>query len=214
MLPLRSRTSWRLRALTVTCLPRDWTGAGVYHFANNRSRGHDLPEGHYGEPVEQAWATRHTRQSLGPADPRAVAGPSGPSGLQVRQDPGTRQAPSRRWTSSTGSLRRRHGHHPNQLRQYRSRQHHPRQRVTSRYQLQLGKSDPAPDNTLATASVRGQAGPAYLQALQKPESPPWAIRQAGMYGRRCCPPDPAQGPNGHANERPVWLGQLSRARSR
>jgi len=36
MLPLRSRTSWRLRALTVTCLPRDWTWAGVYHFANNR----------------------------------------------------------------------------------------------------------------------------------------------------------------------------------
>jgi hypothetical protein len=44
MLPLRSRTSWRLRALTVTCLPRDWTRAGVYHFANNRRRGHDLPK--------------------------------------------------------------------------------------------------------------------------------------------------------------------------
>lgn len=69
MLPLRSRTSWRLRALTVTCLPRDWTWAGVYHFANNRRRGHDLPEGHHGELAEQAWATRHTRQSLGLADP-------------------------------------------------------------------------------------------------------------------------------------------------
>jgi hypothetical protein len=102
MLPLRSRTSWRLRALTVTCLPRDWTRAGVYHFANNRRRGHDLPEGHHGELVEQVRATRHTRQSLGLADPRA---------LQVRQDPGTRQALSRRWTSSRGSLRRRHGHH-------------------------------------------------------------------------------------------------------
>src|SRR6266702_4318808 len=55
MLPLRSRTSWRLRALTVTCLPRDWTWAGVYHFANNRRRGHDLPEGHHGELAEQAW---------------------------------------------------------------------------------------------------------------------------------------------------------------
>src|SRR2546430_14197230 len=49
ILPLRSRTSWRLRALTVTCLPRDWTRAGVYHFANNRRRGHDLPEGHHGD---------------------------------------------------------------------------------------------------------------------------------------------------------------------
>src|SRR6266700_73745 len=63
MLPLRSRTSWRLRALTVTCLPRDWTRAGVYHFANNRRRGHDLPEGHHGELAEQARATRYTRQS-------------------------------------------------------------------------------------------------------------------------------------------------------
>src|SRR6266536_2885765 len=69
MLPLRSRTSWRLRALTVTCLPRDWTWAGVYHFANNRRRGHDLPEGHHGELAEQAWATRHTRQSSGLAAP-------------------------------------------------------------------------------------------------------------------------------------------------
>src|SRR5436189_5082994 len=49
ILPLRSRTSWRLRALPVTCLPRDWTRAGVYHFANNRRRGHDLPEGHHGD---------------------------------------------------------------------------------------------------------------------------------------------------------------------
>ena len=141
MLPLRSRTSWRLRALTVTCLPRDWTRAGVNHFANNRRRGHDLPEGHYGEPVEQAWATRHTRQSLGLADP----GPrqsSGPRALQVRQDNGTRQALSRPWTSSTGSLRRRNGHHPDRPRQQRSCQHHPRQRNTNRYQLQLGKSDP------------------------------------------------------------------------
>src|SRR6267154_349491 len=80
MLPLRSRTSWRLRALTVTCLPRDWTWAGVYHFANNRRRGHNLPEGHHGELVERAWATRHTRQSLGLADPPAAAGPPGPSG--------------------------------------------------------------------------------------------------------------------------------------
>jgi hypothetical protein len=39
MLPLRSRTSWRLRALTVTCLPRDWTWAGLYHFANNGAVG-------------------------------------------------------------------------------------------------------------------------------------------------------------------------------
>src|SRR5271166_154370 len=69
MLPLRSRTSWRLRALTVTCLPRDWTWAGVYHFANNRRPGHDLPEGHHGELVEQVWATRHTRQSLGSSGP-------------------------------------------------------------------------------------------------------------------------------------------------
>jgi hypothetical protein len=150
-----------------------------------------------------AWRTPEPRQ--GHPDSRA---------LQVRQDPGTRQALSRRWTSSTGSLRRRHGHHPDQLRQQRSRQHHPRQRITNRSQLQLGTSDPTPDKTLATASVLGQAGPAYLQALQEPESPPWAIRQAGMCGRRCCPPDPWQGPNGHANERPVRSGQLSRARAR
>ena len=39
-----------------------------------------------------------------------------------------------------------------QVRQQRSRQHHLRQRITNHYQLQLGKSDPAPDNTLATAS--------------------------------------------------------------
>jgi hypothetical protein len=58
MLPLRSRTSWRLRALTVTCLPRDWTWAGIYHFAHNRRRGHDLPEGHHGELAEQVWAIR------------------------------------------------------------------------------------------------------------------------------------------------------------
>ena len=82
MLPLRSRTSWRLRALTVTCLPRDWTWAGVYHFANNRRRGHDLPEGHYGELAEQVWATRHTRQSFRLADPAAAGSsiPPGPSG--------------------------------------------------------------------------------------------------------------------------------------
>jgi hypothetical protein len=63
----------------------------------------------------------------------ASAGPSGPQGrgrvtrtpgaLQVRQDPGTRPAPLRRWISSTRSLRR-HGHHPDQPRQRRSRQHH------------------------------------------------------------------------------------------
>jgi hypothetical protein len=182
MLPLRSRTSWRLRALTVTCLPRDWTGAGVYHFANNRRRGHDLPEGHRGEPVEQAWATRHTRQSLGPADPRIAAGSSGPSGLQVRQDPGTPQALSRRWTSSTGSLRRRHGHHPDQLRQQRSRQHHPRQRITSRYQLQLGKSDPTRTTPWPPRASSARSGPANLQALQSLSLPPWAIRQAGMCG--------------------------------
>src|SRR5439155_26778160 len=90
MLPLRSRTSWRLRALTVTCFPRDWTQAGVYHFANNRRRGHDLPEGHHGELVEQLWATRHTRQPSGLADPGPrqghpdpgprTPGPSGPAG--------------------------------------------------------------------------------------------------------------------------------------
>jgi len=53
MLPLRSRTSWRLRVLTVPCLPRDWTWAGVYYFANNPRRGHDLPEGHHGKLVKQ-----------------------------------------------------------------------------------------------------------------------------------------------------------------
>jgi hypothetical protein len=164
MLPLRSRTSWRLRALTVACLPRDWTRAGVYHFANNRRRGHDLPEGHHGELVEQVRATRHTRRSFGLADPEPfksgrtlgrgrhchVAGPAQPDSCGAR-----------------------HGHHPGQLRQQRSRQHHPRQRIPNRYQLQPGKSDPAPDNTLATASVLGQAGLACLQALQEPESPPW-----------------------------------------
>ena len=122
---------------------RDWTWAGVYHFANNRRRGHDLPEGHHGELVEQVCAARHTRQSLDLADPRPRQGHQDPLALQVRQDRGTRQALSRRWSSSTGSLRRRHGHHPDQLRQQRSRQHHPRQRITNRYQLQLGKSDPA-----------------------------------------------------------------------
>src|SRR4249920_2161903 len=85
MLPLRSRTSWRLRALTVTCLPRDWTRAGVYHFANNRRRGHDLPEGHHGELVEQVWATRHTRQSLGLTDPRTLQ--SGRTGQSVAPVP-------------------------------------------------------------------------------------------------------------------------------
>ena len=144
------------------------------------------------------WARQTPRPRQGHPDPRA---------LQVRQAHGTRQALSRRWTSSTGSPRRRHGHHLDQLRQQRSRQHHPRQRITNRYQLQLGKPDPTPDNTLATPSVLGQVAPAYLQALQEPESPPRAIRQAGMRGRRCCPPDPAQRPNGHASERPVWSGQ-------
>jgi hypothetical protein len=215
MLPLLSRTSWRLRALTVTCLPRDWTRAGFYHFANNRRRGHDLPEGHHGELLEQAWATRHTRQSSGPADHRAAAGVTRTPGPirsgRTRDAAGTvtsldqlkgipaaeARAPPRSATAAT-----------------QCRQHHPRQRITNRYQLQLGKSDPAPGNTLATASVLGQAGPGVLQALQEPESPPWAIRQAGMCGRRCCPPDPGRGPNGHANERPVWSGQLSRAHSR
>ena len=164
MLPLRSRTSWRLRALTVTCLPRDWTRAGVYHFANNRRRGHDLPEGHHGELVEQVCATRHTRQSLGLADPRPRQGHPDPRALQVRQDPRTRQALSRRWTSSTGSLRRRNWHHPDQLRQQRSRQHHPRQRITDRYQLQLGKSDrprtiPGPPRASPARSARVPSGP-------------------------------------------------------
>jgi hypothetical protein len=43
-------------------------------------------------------------------------------------------------------------------------------------------------------------------------SPPWAIRQAGMCGRRCYPPNPGQEPNNQAHERPVRSGQLSRAR--
>src|SRR6185312_14500319 len=157
MLPLRSRTSWRLRALTVTCLPRDWTRAGVNHFANNRRRGHDLPEGHHGELAEQVRATRHTRQSLGLADP-------GPR--QGHQDPGPFRS-GRTWDAA-GAVTS-----PDQLNGIPAAEarapprsataatqpsHHPRQRVTSRYQLQLGKSDPAPDNTLATVSVRGQAG--------------------------------------------------------
>jgi hypothetical protein len=87
MLPLRSRTSWRLRALTVACLPRDWTWAGVYHLANNRRRGHDLAR----RTPRRARGTSLGYQAhppvLGLADPRA---------LQVRQDPGTRQALSRR----------------------------------------------------------------------------------------------------------------------
>jgi len=60
---------------------------------------------------------------------------------------------------------------------YGSRQHQPRQRITNRDQLQLDKPDPNPDDTLAAASVLGQVTPVYLQALQEPESPPWAIRQ-------------------------------------
>jgi hypothetical protein len=61
-----------------------------------------------------------TPASPGPSGPPGrgrvtrTSGPSGPAG------PGTRQALSRRWSSSTGSLRRRHGHHPDQLRQQRS----------------------------------------------------------------------------------------------
>ena len=70
MLPLRSRTSWRLRALTVTCLPRDWTWAGIYHFANNRRRGHNLPEGHHGELAK----------NLGYRARPPVPTPSGPPG--------------------------------------------------------------------------------------------------------------------------------------
>ena len=47
-------------------------------------------------------------------------------------------------------------------------------RIANGHQLQPGKSDPAPDDTPATASVLGQVGPAYLQALREPESPPMA----------------------------------------
>jgi hypothetical protein len=79
MLPLRSRTSWRLRALTVTCLPRDWTWAGIYHFANNRRRGHNLPEGHHGELAKNL-GYRARPPVPGPADLRAAAGSPGPSG--------------------------------------------------------------------------------------------------------------------------------------
>jgi hypothetical protein len=185
MLPLRSRTSWRLRALTVTCLPRDWTGAGVYHFANSRSRGHDLPEGHYGEPVEQAWATRHTRQSLGPADPRAAAGSSGPS------DP-------RAFRSGRTPGRGRHYHVAGPA------QRDPCGGGTGTTQISYGSSG-AVSTTRASASPAAissnsasltrprtilwpprassaRSGPANLQALQEPESPPWAFRQAGMCG--------------------------------
>jgi len=165
MLPLRSRTSWRLRALTVTCLPRDWTRAVVYHFANNRRRGHNLPEGHPASSRNKPGLPGTHASPPGLADPRPRQGHPDPRALQARQDAGTQQAPSRRWTSSTGSLRRRHGHHPDQLRQQQSRQHHPRQRITNRYQLQLGKPDPTPDNTLPTASVPGQGRPGVPSSL-------------------------------------------------
>jgi len=121
MLPLRSRTSWRLRALTVTCLPRDWTRAGVYHFANNRRRGHDLPEGHHGELAEQAWATRHTRQSLGLADPGPRQGHPDPRAFRSGRTLGRgRHCHVAGPAAQGGSLRRRHGNRPDQLRQQRN----------------------------------------------------------------------------------------------
>jgi len=157
MLPLRSRTSWRLRALTVTCLPRDWTRAGVHHFANNRRRGHDLPEGHHGELVEQVWATRHTRQSW------------------ALRTPGPRQALSRRWSSSTGSLRRRHGHHPDQLRQQRSRQHHLRQRITNHY-WRIPARSPTSRVDHSVRSTPGQHGRRLGGRWRWPRIPGMALR--------------------------------------
>jgi hypothetical protein len=87
ILPLRSRTSWRLRALTVTCLPRDWTRAGVNHLANNPRRRHNLPEGQPRRARGKVWATGHARQSQaqrtsgprqGHQDPSGPSGPAGP----------------------------------------------------------------------------------------------------------------------------------------
>src|SRR6476661_245287 len=87
MLPLRSRTSWRLRALTVTCLPRDWT----------RPVSTILPTIEDADTTCRRKPRRARGTSLGyQAHPPvlALAAPAhlGPRALQVRQDPGTRQA--------------------------------------------------------------------------------------------------------------------------
>src|SRR6266496_1237836 len=112
MLPLRSRTSWRLRALTVTCLPRDWTRAGIYHFANNRRRGHDLT-GVRLEPVVfwpagsasdlgsrvpgccygSLLAFRSAGESRCVTGPGVVAGRSAPLGSAGGQDPARHALP-------------------------------------------------------------------------------------------------------------------------
>ena len=169
-LPLRSRTSRRLRALTVTCLPRDRTRAGVHHLANNPRHAHDPPEGHHGELVEQVWANRHTRQSSGLADPGPRRDHPDPRAFRSGRTLGRGRHRHVPGSCSTGSLRRRHGHHPDRLRQQRSRQHHPRQRITNRYQLQLAsltrpRTIPWPPRASSARSARRTFRPSRSLSL-------------------------------------------------
>ena len=141
MLPLRSRTSWRLRALTVTCLPRDWAGPVFTILPTIEDADTTCPK----HTTASSWnksGLPGTPASPGPSGPPGRSrssgppGPSGPAGPRDAEGTVTSldqlngipaaeaQAPPRSATAATEpSASPAPAHH------------------TNHYQLQLGKSD-------------------------------------------------------------------------
>ena len=73
MLPLRSRTSWRLRALTVICLPRDWTWAVLTILPTIEDADTTCPKDTTASSRNKSGLPRHARPQMLSARPRAEA---------------------------------------------------------------------------------------------------------------------------------------------